>query len=279
MVDYVLRDKHCLNSGTPVRLERCLPEIQADAIPSVVLRAGENATRKFIEFFTASIRNRNTRAAYHTAVRHFFSWCDLRGIAELRRIEPVIVAAYIEDLGRRYSVPTVKQHLAAIRMLFDWLVIGQVVPNNPAHSVRGPKYVIERGKTPVLSAEEARLLLDSIQVENVVGLRDRTLIAVMVYTFARVSAAVSMKVADYYQNGKRYWLRLREKGGRLHEVPAHHNLERYLDSYLVAARIEDERSGPLFRTAAGRTGRLTHQLQKLHEVILTKGGETRCFPV
>ena len=257
MGDYVSRDKRCLNFRPPVRLERCLPQLHSEAIPPAILKEGENATRKFIEFFTASIRNKNTRAAYHTAVRQFFSWCGLRGISELCQIEPVIVAAYIEDVSRRYSVPTVKQHLAAIRMLFDSLVVGQVISNNPATSVRGPRYVIDKGKTPVLSAEETRLLLDSIGVGNVVGLRDRALIAVMVYTFARVSAAVGMQVADYYQNGKRYWLRLHEKGGKFHQIPAHHSLELYLDSYLTAARIQDERNGPLFRTAAGRTGRLT----------------------
>ena len=256
-MDYSTLDTRCLNSRTPVRLERCLPEVQSSAVPSAVLRAGEKATRKFIEFFVANIRNKNTRAAYHTAVRSFFARCDWRGVTELGRIEPVIVAAYVEDLGRRYSVPTVKQHLAAIRMLFDSLVVGQVIPSNPATSVRGPRYVIERGKTPVLSTEEARLLLDSIDVGSVIGLRDQALIATMVYTFARVSAVVGMKVDDYYQNGKRYWLRLHEKGGRFHEVPAHHSLEAYLDSYIAAAGRGEEDRGPLFRTVAGRTGRLT----------------------
>ena len=256
-MDYSTLYKHCLNSRTRERSKRCLPKVQSAAVPSVILKEGEHASRKFIEFFTANIRNKNTRAAYHTAVRSFFLWCDLRGVTELGRIEPVVVAAYVEDLGRRYSVPTAKQHLAAIRMLFDSLVVGQVIRSNPATSVRGPRYVIDKGKTPVLSAEEARLLLDSIQVENVVGLRDQALIATMVYTFARVSAVVGMRVCDYYQNGKRYWLRLHEKGGRFHELPAHHNLELYLDNYITAAGIGDEIHGPLFRTAAGRTRRLT----------------------
>ena len=97
-----------------MRLEPCLTEVQSAAVPSAILQAGDNATRKFIEFFTANIRNRNTREAYHTAVRHFFAWCEVRGVTELGRIEPVIVAAYIEDISHRYSIPTVKQHLAAI---------------------------------------------------------------------------------------------------------------------------------------------------------------------
>ena len=136
---------------------------------------------------------------------------------------PVLIAGYIEN--HPGSPPTVKQHLAAIRMLFDWLVIGQVVPMNPASSVRGPKHVVKRGKTPVLRAEEARQLLDSIDITTIVGLRDRAVIAAMVFSFARVSASSGMKVEDYYQNGKRWWIRLHEKGGKRHEVPSHHTVE------------------------------------------------------
>src|SRR5437773_516745 len=195
------------------------------------IAAGEEAAWHFIEFFTANIRNKNTRAAYAKAVSQFFTWCEPPHLA-LDQIRPVVVAGYIEQ--HPGSAPTVKQHLAAIRMLFDWLVIGQIVPANPASSVRGPKHVVKRGKTPVLKADQARTLLDSIDTSTVVGLRDRALLGLMCYTFARVSAAISMKVEDYYQNGKRWWFRLHEKGGKRHEVPAHHNAEAYMDAYLQA---------------------------------------------
>ena len=141
-----------------------------------------------------------------------------------------------------------KQHLAAIRMPFDFLVTGQIVPMNPAASVRGPKYVVHRGKTPVLTADQARTLLDSIKVDSIIGLRDRALIGLMCYTFARVSAVVHMRVEDYYENGKRGWIRLHEKGGKRHEVPAHHNAEAYLDAYLAAIEIRGEKKSPLFRS-------------------------------
>ena len=108
-------------------------------------------------------------------------------------------------------------------MLFDWLVVGQVVPTNPASSVRGPKHSVKKGKTPILSAVETRELLDSIDASTVIGLRDRAIIAAMVYSFARVSAMTSMKIADYYTQGRRAWVRLHEKGGKEHEMPAHHN--------------------------------------------------------
>lgn len=262
--------------------------------PRIILEAGEAATRRFVEFFAANIRNPNTRMAYACAVSQFLEWCELRHL-DLKGIGPFHVASYIEHLAvrpiRKRSVlrngksgaafwiptatqpldaPSVKQHLAAIRMLFDWLVVGQIVPHNPASSVRGPKHVVKKGKTPVLSGEDARKLLDSIplvkkvvrdghevELPDVVGLRDRALIALMVYSFARVSAIVHMEAADYYQNGKRFWIRLHEKGGKFHEVPVHHNAEAYLDSYMKAAALENEKKTPLFRSAIHRANTLT----------------------
>ncbi|HRK34500.1 MAG TPA: tyrosine-type recombinase/integrase [Candidatus Hydrogenedentes bacterium] len=223
-------------------------------LPSLVIAAGERASRRFVEFFTANIRNPNTRRAYARAVADFCQWCEAREL-KLEQLEPVIVAAYIEQ--HPGSPPTVKQHLAAIRMLFDWLVVGQIIPMNPAASVRGPRHVVKRGKTPVLTSTQARALLDSIDTSHVVGLRDRALIGTMVYSFARVGAVVGMKVDDYYQNGKRWWLRLHEKGGKFHEVPAHHTLETYIDAYIEAAGIAQDRKGPLFRSAKGKTRLLT----------------------
>jgi site-specific recombinase XerD len=226
-------------------------------VPSLIVQAGDGATMRFVEFFTANIRNANTRAAYHQAVSLFFRWLEERGLRRLTAVQPVHVAAYVEDLGRRYAAPTTKQHLAAIRMLFDWLVVGQVMPTNPAHAVRGPKHVVKRGKTPVLTAAETRELLDSIDTSTLVGLRDRALIALLVFSFARVSAAIGMKVEDYFPQGKRWWVRLHEKGGKRHEMPCHHSLEEYLDAYLEAAGIETEKKTALFRSAIGRTGELT----------------------
>jgi site-specific recombinase XerD len=215
-------------------------------LPAAIGRAGEAAAWRFIEFFAATIRNRNTRYAYAEAVSQFFAWCEKHRVRTLEQIKPVVVAAYIER--HPAAAPTVKQHLAAIRMLFDFLVTGQIVPMNPASSVRGPKHVVHRGKTPVLKADQARALLDSIKTDSVVGLRDRALIGLMCYTFARVSAVVHMRVDDYYENGKRSWIRLHEKGGKRHEVPAHHNAEAYLDAYLDCVSIRDEKKSPLFRS-------------------------------
>jgi integrase len=170
-------------------------------------------------------------------------------------VQPFHVAAFVKELQGQFAPPTVKQHLAALRMLFDWLVTGHVLDTYPAHAVRGPKYVVTRGKTPVLTADEARAILDAIPTTSLTGLRDRALIGVMVYTFARVNAVIGMKVKDYFTQGRRGWVRLHEKGGKLHAVPCHHTLEKLLDDYIAAAGIAGELDGLLFRTTGRKTGR------------------------
>jgi site-specific recombinase XerD len=227
------------------------------SLPALIAGAGERAAWRFLEFFTVSIRNPNTRAAYSRAAGAFLRWCEGQGITGLTEVLPVHVAAYVEQLAREMSPPTVKQHLACIRMLFDWLVTGQVVPSNPAHSVRGPRFSVSKGVTPVLSSEEATALLQGMDVSSVVGLRDRALIAVMTYSFARVGAVVRLAVEDYFPQKKRWWLRLREKNGKLNEMPCHHRLEAYLDAYIDAAAIAGDRKGPVFRSAIGKTKKLS----------------------
>src|SRR5262245_4768857 len=156
--------------------KRTLTRIGLERLPRTIVFAGEKASRRFLEFFTANIRNRNTRLAYARAVQRFFDWCEQHELA-LIDIEPIHVAAYIEQ--HPGSRPSQKQGLAAVRMLFDWLVVGQVIAMNPASSVRGPTHVVKRGKTPVLSAEQARQLLDAIEADTIAGLRDRALIGLM----------------------------------------------------------------------------------------------------
>jgi site-specific recombinase XerD len=216
------------------------------------------AAKRFWEFFTANIRNPHTRKAYAKAAAEFAAWCEHVGIEHLRDVQPVHVAAYIEGLQSRLSAPSIKLQLAGIRMLFDWLVVGQVIPMNPASSVRGPKHSQKKGKTPVLTAEEARTLLEAVDTSGVVGLRDRALIALMAYTFARVGAAAGkMRVEDVYIQGRRIWVRLHEKGGKRHEMPCHHKLEAYLHEYIEAAGIKGDPKGWLFRTTVGQSGTLT----------------------
>jgi integrase/recombinase XerD len=228
------------------------------AKPPVVFLPNEKAQERFFGFFTANIRNKNTRRAYYKAACRFSEWCEGREMRELADVKPPHVAAYIEWLGlpdgRGLSKPSVKQHLAALRMLFDWLVIGHVIEHNPAHAVRGPKYSQKKGKTPVLDRDEARVLIGGIDTSSLTGLRDRALIGVMIYTFARVGAVLQMNVGDYFTEGRRGWVRLHEKGGKEYEAPCHHKLEAYLDEYIRAAGIASDKDGPLFRTTGRATG-------------------------
>ena len=220
-------------------------------VPALIQNAGQDTTRRFVEFFTANIRNKNTRMAYMRAIRRFCLWVESRNI-ELPSVEPIVVASYIESLLKSHSDLSVKQHLAAIRMLFDYLVTGGVLRTNPAASVKGPKVVIVKGKTPVLSAADARFLLESIDSTNIVGLRDRALIGLMVFTFARVGAAIRLDVGDVYVNSRRCWVRLHEKGGRFHEMPLNHKAEKYLTEYMDAAGLHEQPDTPLFRTIGKR---------------------------
>ena len=192
-------------------------------VPALITAAGEQAGWRYVEFFTANIRNPHTRRAYARACSRFFAWCEDRGLT-LTTIRPFDVATYMECLQLTHSAPGVKQQLAAVRMLFDWLIIGQIAPSNPASAVRGPKHVVKTGKTPVLDGGQWRKLLDSIPDVTLRDMRDRALIATLTYSFARIGAALNMKVEDLRPRGAGWSIRLHEKGGKQHTMPCHHAL-------------------------------------------------------
>ena len=245
------------------------------ALPAVIVDAGPVAVERFLEFFAAQVANARTRAAYARAAGRFLSWCAARGLG-LRAIAPLHVAAYIRT--HPGSAPTVKQHLAAIRVLCDWLVVHQVLPVNPAAAVRGPKHVVTKGATPVLSPAETRSLLDGIDAGSLVGLRDRALLSVMVYSFARVSAVVGMRRQDYFLQGNRGWLRLHEKGGKRHDVPAHHRAEAAVEAYLAAGGIEEAKA-PLFQSV-DRSRRLSGRslTRRVVLAMIKRRASAACLP-
>jgi site-specific recombinase XerD len=212
------------------------------------------APKRILEFFATQIRNPNTRAAYVFACEKFLNWCEFHFVT-LEKLEPTHVAAYVETM--KGSIPTIKQHTAAIRQLLDYLTTKGILEYNPALSVKTPRHSVTKGKTPVMESEDVRKLLESLPVDSVVGLRDRAIIGTMVYTFARVGAVVKMNVGDFYSTGRRSFLRLKEKGGKDHEVPVHLKLEEYLDCYLAATGISEQKKVPLFQSARGRTDELT----------------------
>jgi site-specific recombinase XerD len=216
-------------------------------VPEAVAVLGQGAATYLLEFFLCQIRNRNTREAYERACLQFFAWMAKLGVNDCRGVEPLHVAAWVEAMqSEGYEAPTVMQRLAAIRMLFDWLVSGGIVGRNAAAGVKGPKHKVHRGKTPVLEGSEAAQLLDAIPTTNLAGLRDRAIIGLMTYSFARVGAVVGMSVGDVFHQQKRLWVRLHEKGGHVHEMPCNQTLEKYLADYLEKSGLKGKRSSPLF---------------------------------
>lgn len=237
--------------------------------PSIVREAGEKASYRFVEFFISEIKNKHTRRAYIRTLQEFFTWVDKQYGLSLGEINSLVIGLYIESSTG--TAPTKNQRLAAIRSFFSWMVKGGVLSENPAAEIRCIKHKVTQGKTPVLSDDEMRELLASIDISNVMGLRDRALIGVMFFSFARISAVLRMNVEDYAVEGKRAFFRLHEKGGKYHRVPAHRTVERYLDEYIDKAGIGDERNSPLFRTFRGRSRKLTeNRLQSQEALAMVK---------
>jgi site-specific recombinase XerD len=216
-------------------------------VPPAIADMGEEAAEAFVDFFTAEIRNKNTRAAYGRAAAGFLAWCDAGGVT-LPEVRTVHVSAYVEELGDHLAPASVKQHLAALRMLGDYLTRRQVLRGNPADAVRGPKHVVRTGKTPVMEAADAKRLLESIDTDTAAGVRDKAIIAMMIFTFARVSAVMNLNAGDVYQVGRHLKVMYREKGGQQHEMPLHHSAVEAVDAYLE--RLGHPKEGPLFRTIA-----------------------------
>jgi site-specific recombinase XerD len=183
-----------------------------------------------------------TRTAYYHAIGQFLAWCERADFRHLEDIEPITVAAYIEQ--HTGSPATIKQHMAAIRVLFSWLTEKGILAMNPAREVKTPKFSRNEGKTPAPPTEDVQKLIDSIDLSNVVGLRDQAILGVLAYTFARIGAVVSLRVKDYFQVGKRSALRFSEKGGKEKEIPVHHRLDEILDRYLDGAGLRDQPTLP-----------------------------------
>jgi site-specific recombinase XerD len=216
--------------------------------PALIEGSGRKARDRIEHFLRAAIDNDNTRRAYGRALGSFFAFLEDGGKERVQDIGPLDVRDYLEAAkANGLSTATLKQHMAAVRMLFDHLVTGAVLEHNPALSVKAPRQKLGKGKTPILTAEEAGELLRSIEIATIVGLRDRALIGVMVFTFARVSAACGLNVADIFHQQRRLWVRLHEKGGKFHEMPCHHTLEGYLTDYIERARLTEAGRVPLFQ--------------------------------
>jgi integrase/recombinase XerD len=248
-----------MNSGLLIPLAETAPERlrpESDApLPSVIAEAGTAAAFAWDEFFRASLRNPHTRTAYSRAINKLLIWLERLGVS-LAQVTPGMIGGYFDELEG--SVPTKKLALSAIRRFFDTLVQRHVIILNPAATVRGERYAVVEGKTPAISPDQARALLAAIDTSTAVGIRDRAVIATLIYTAARAGAVASLRLKDLTHDGTQYALRFAEKGGKSREIPVRHDLERYLLEYLAAVGPDDEpKTSPLFRTLARRTGKFT----------------------
>jgi len=225
--------------------------VTARNAPAIVQAAGRSAEFAWEEFFQAEIANAHTRKNYLHAVQKFLAWIEGRGL-ELPRITPGDVGEYLQAL--ELGVPTKKLHLAALRRFFDRLVNRHACVINPAATVKTERYAVVEGKTPQIDRDQVRTLFKSIDVSNPVGLRDRAILAVLVYTAARVGAVAKLTLKSFKYDGTQYSLRFSEKGGKSREIPVRHDLEQFLREYIDAAKISE---GRLFRTAVRKTKVLT----------------------
>lgn len=232
-----------------------VPRPPGPAIPAVVAELGPAAAFAWDEFFAGVVRNGHTRAAYRRAVNRFLAWLGPTG-CPLPRVTPGMVGGYLDSLP--LSAPSKKVELAALRAFFDTLVVRHVCVLNPAHSVRGERVRAAEGLTPEITPAQARRLLESIDVTTPVGLRDRAVLGCLAFTAARAGAVARLTRGSLQADGTHYRLRFQEKGGKRRDIPVRADLEGYLLAYLDAAGLVDTPAGsPLFRSADGKSGRLT----------------------
>ena len=246
--DVEARSLDAITVPVPRRRVAGLPPEVVDALPTLLLTEPGRTQGIFYEYLEAlNVRNPGTREAYERAVRRFLEWCSDRGVAGLEYVTPIHISRYVDTLRSTLAPPTIKVHISALRKCFDHLVSEHVVATNPARSVESPRHVVRVGLTPVLDADQTRELLDSIPLDNICGMRDRAIIGAMVFTFGRVGAVVAMDVRDYHLSGRHRMFRLHEKGGKAHDVPAHHAAREYVEDYLDAAELWQLPREPLFQ--------------------------------
>lgn len=247
-----------VDAGTGEQTSSATPALVTNhdsPLPTLVESAGAAAQFAWEEFIYGKIRNPHTRAAYERAIRRFLSHCE-RLNKQLPTVSPRDVGSYLDE--QDYAPATKKLHLSAIRHFFDTLVTRHVIMLNPAHSVRGERLQVIEGKTPEITVPQARRLMQSLDASHVIGLRDRAIIAILIYTAARVGAVATLQRGDFYDLGDQYCLRFAEKGGKSREIPVRHDLQQFIGDYVAAGGMEyADKSKPLFRTTVRKTKKLT----------------------
>ena len=227
-------------------------------VPALLRSAGPRATETVIEFFLTQLRSQNTRLAYGRNISQFCKWMNDHGVSQFHEVAPARVAAWIRQMEQSGAKPSsVQQRLSALKSLFSYMVSEGVIFRNPAIAIKAKNDKINRGRTPVIDGSEAGRLLRSIETTTLVGLRDRALIGVMLYTCARVSAAVGLKLGDRFEEDHVLYLILHEKGGKEHRVPCNHMLQKYLREYMQRAPFPEDPAFPLFPAFLGKSEVMT----------------------
>ena len=264
--------------GPAVGQTEDLPAAQLrESLPAIVEAAGGNARFAYEEFL-AGIDSPNTLRAYKHALHRFMEHVDKLGLG-FQQVTPKLVSAYLRELKAEVRVkrgepvrfeeaskPMKKLHLAALRHFFDKAVERHAVMLNPALSVRGPKHSVREGKTKGLGVKQARQLLESIDVSTAVGLRDRAVIASLIYTAARRGALAKMKRGDFHTDGRQHYFQLDEKGGKQRTIPCREDLQGFMEAYLYAVGPM-EKGSPLFRTVAGRTQKFQERAMSGEDIL------------
>jgi site-specific recombinase XerD len=225
------------------------------AVPTLVTEAGSSARYAWEEFLYGEIENVHTRRAYGKAVSDLLSSAEKAGLS-LSQISPKFVRQHFERMKSKTSTPTRKLRLSAVKRFFDIAVTRHAMPLNPALSVRGEKYSVTEGKTSEISTGEVAKLLKRCDESTVIGLRDKTIIALMAFTAARVNAVSMLCVGDFAYKGNQWVVILAEKGGKSREIPVRHDLELLIKKLILALGSPTDKD-PLFPTAVRRSGRFT----------------------
>ena len=240
-----------------------LPAVFSDELPEIIHRAGANAVFAAQEFFFGTIRNEHTRRPYLHAARLFLSWAEKHGGGELGQIAPWHVGKYFEEMKDTTGIAIRTQHLLALRHFFDGMVTRHAIALNPALSVRGERYADIEGKTPEISIDRARQLLASLDIAHVIGLRDRAILAILVYTRSRAGAVAKLKRGNFYSAGQQWMLHFEEKGGKSREIPVRSDLQELIAVYIDAAGLADApKDTPLFQSAMKKQRQLSGR--KIH---------------
>jgi site-specific recombinase XerD len=240
--------------------------------PSIVAAAGNNARFAYEEFLSG-LSSPHTARAYRHAIHRFMRHVEGRGLS-LHSITPGIVSSYFanlsrpvdsgEDAAEPLAIPSRKLHLAALRHFFDKAVERHAIILNPAAAVRGPRYSVTEGKTPAIEPRDARRIIEEIETTPR-GLRDRAIIATLISTAARVGAVAGLRREDFYTDGRQFYLRLAEKGGKQRTIPARHDLHLIIEDYLAVAPFPA--NGPLFVSGPGQNGRLSMRPLSSNDIL------------